>query len=413
MKRYFLYLIIYIAAGAITACSDSWNEKYDDAVFEGVLTPSLSVSTSNLEFSSQASSQQLEVTSNTRWTATSPDTTWLTLSAYQGKGNASITVSAKANTSTTQGRSGTIRVTNGISSYAISVTQTALAKKLDVNPKTVEFSSQGGSSTISVEANVEWTLTSSATWLKLSATQGKGNASITVTAEANTSTTQGRTATITLSSGSDMRKVEVSQAVMKEILKVTPQTLAYSFQGGSKSVTVEANVEWKIENVPSWLTVKKNAQGTGFTVEAQQNISTSSRQATFTVEGVTLNATIKVEQTGVNAPTIGALSVTGITKHEAVCQVKASSADIDITQYGICYSSTQSAPTKESGSVLSADGGGKSVDHAFTLTGLLSKTTYYVRPYVVTALGTQYGETVKFTTKVSTPNEGDNPTPED
>jgi hypothetical protein len=148
-------------------------------------------------------------------------------------------------------------------------------------------------------------------------------------------------------------------------------------------------------------------------VEAQQNISTSSRQATITITGVTLNATLKVEQTGVKAPTVATLSVTGVTKHEAVCQVKASSADIDITQYGVCYSSTQSVPTKENGTVRSADGGGKSIDHAFTLTDLHSKTTYYVRPYVVTALGTQYGETVKFTTKVSTPNEGDNPTPED
>ena len=50
---------------------------------------------------------------------------------------------------------------------------------------------------------------------------------------------------------------------------------------------------------------------------------------------------------------------------------------------------------------------------AFALTGLNSKTTYHLRAFITTALGTHYSEVVEFTTLASVPNEGDNGTPQE
>ena len=46
------------------------------------------------------------------------------------------------------------------------------------------------------------------------------------------------------------------------------------------------------------------------------------------------------------------------------------------------------------------------------MTNLKQNTIYYVRPYVITSLGTTYGETESFTTlKSNSPDDDDNPTP--
>ncbi len=324
MKKYFLYIFIYIAAGANLACSDSWNDKYLELAFEATSAATLSVNADVLEFPDHASSQQVEIRSNSRWTAVS-SANWLTLSSNYGNRDANLTVSAEVNTSTTQERTGNITISNGVKSFTVSVKQ--LAKQ--------------------------------------------------------------------------------------ESLEVSPLSLSYSFNGGQEAINVSANVSWTVISSASWLTVSKDAEGLSFSVTAAKNISTDSRQATITVKGISMNKSIEVMQTGVQAPSIDKLTILDITKHEATCRISANSHNIDITEYGICYSSMFQTPNQANADVLNQTGAWKNLSHDFRLTGLSSRTTYYVRPYIVTELGTLFGETVQFTTPASAPNEGDNGIPKD
>ena len=284
---------------------------------------------------------------------------------------------------------------------------------LNVSSEVLEFPETSSSQQLAVSTSNYWTAKCSASWLQLSSAMGKGDAVLTVSAEANPSTTQQRTATITISVGFESRTVHVTQATMAEILQVSTDQLSYSFWGNAYEVTVSSNVNWTVTSNAGWLTVSKHGDGKAFTVNAAQNLSTQQRQATVTVRGIGLSHAIPVIQGAVSAPTLTAPNTTEVTKHTAVCRFSFTSADLDVTEYGLCYSSTTNSPDKANAQVLGLPGGGRGGDPSITISGLTSKTTYYVRAYILTGLGIQYSETVQFTTPVSVPNEDDNQTPQD
>lgn len=291
--------------------------------------------------------------------------------------------------------------------------EAVVSPTLAVDSEELTFPHGASSTTLMVLSNSRWTASSSAGWLTLDYTQGSGNAGITVIAEANNSTTQVRTAVITISNSIDTRRVTVTQAPLDEELRVASTALPYTFEGGIHTVGVSSNVAWSVSSNAAWLKVAKNGEESLFTATAEPNISSNSRQAVITVKGTLLSLTIDVSQTGVQAPKVHKLNVTNITKHEADCHFNAYSNDIDITEFGICYSSLAQTPSQANADVTKQEGGGRNVAHVFGLKGLKSKTTYYVRPYIVTALGTLYGDTSQFTTPASVPGEDDNETPND
>ena len=284
---------------------------------------------------------------------------------------------------------------------------------LEVGQGELSYDEKSSSQPLTIMCQGAWKAVSSASWLTLSATQGWGDATIDVQVEANNNTVQARIATITVTNGIGSRIVNVTQNHLTELLHVVQVELVYGFQGGTDNVVVEANASWTVSSSASWLTVVRNQDQNSFTVTTQQNIGTENRQAVITVKGVTLSHSISVFQWGVQRPGVGSLSISGITKHTANCRMEASSADVEISEYGICYSSTASVPNVDNADVMKQGGGGHNVSHVFNLTGLRSKTTYYVRAYIVTPLGLLYGETIEFTTLVSAPEESDNGTPKE
>ncbi len=296
-----------------------------------------------------------------------------------------------------------------------------VAPTLSVGGESLDFTDAASTKELSISSNCPWTAKCDATWVTLSKPHGNGGGILSITVEANThvaarATTRAgerRTATITISNGIKSISVDVTQAFMTEALQVSPSTLTYTFAGGDNTIDVQANVTWTVSSNASWLTVKKNTEETAFVATASPNISTTARQATITVKGINKQATIAVTQAAPQAPTIATLTVTDINKHEAKCTFKVTSPDLDVTEYGICYSPTVQQPDESNAQVVKADNGGKGTSRVFGLYNLKSKTTYYLRPYVVTSLGRQYGQVVTFTTLISAPNEGDNETPKD
>ena len=332
-----LHLIIYIATAiACIGCSTSWDDQYDDTQFEASVQPSLSLSSESLEFSDEASSQQITITTESFWTA-STSASWLSLSKTQGKGSGSVTVSVSAN--------------NGAGATRASEALT--------------------------RANV----------------------------------TESRHAVVTFTNGNMTAHVNVTQAGMQELLEVSVSSLAYSYMGGSDNVRVQSNTSWSVSSDASWLAVAKNKEETGFTVSAEQNINTEGRQATIKVVGRGLSHSIYVSQEGIVVPSVTEPNASDVTKHSATCGFSYSSSTVDVTEYGVCYSSTTNIPDVQNATVQKEAGGGRNGSPKFTLSGLQSKTTYYVRAYVVTILGTYYSEVVSFTTPASVPNEDDNGTP--
>lgn len=202
----------------------------------------IEVNPAELEFTYAAAEKDITLTANVDWTA-SVDADWVTLSTTSGKSSTSaatikVTVSENAGKNN---RNAVISIEGGDApKVEIPVFQEAF-ESIVLDPTQIAFESAGGKETISVEANVDWTATSSASWLKIDKASGSRNvpATVTVTAEANAADAA-REATITFKGGTVAQEVvKVSQKGHK----ITVVTLM-SFKTDDPAYTDTHSPDW-------------------------------------------------------------------------------------------------------------------------------------------------------------------------
>jgi hypothetical protein len=255
----------------------------------------LTVSPASLTFTSGAGNQNISISSNVSWTASS-NQTWLTLSPASGSNNGTVTATAAPNTGTI--RTATVTITGGGITQTVSVTQAApAANTLTVSPSSLTYTSASGSQNISVTSNVSWTASSNQTWLTLSPASGTNNGTVTATATANTGAS--RTANVTITGGGITRTVSVTQsAPAANILTVSPSSLTYASASGSQNISVTSNVSWTASSNQSWLTLSPASGSNNGTVTATAtaNTGTSSRTATVTITGSGITQAVNVTQ---------------------------------------------------------------------------------------------------------------------
>lgn len=294
--------------------------------------------------------------------------------------------------------------------YANTPFEAVTSNSLAVSTNELTFPDIAEKQKLVITAQNFWSIQNSApAWLSLSADHGKGDATLTVFAQDNTA--EARNATIIVSNGLESYTIHVSQAALQEKLILSKSSLTFAYQGAAETIGVEANTVWAASSDVAWLKVTKNNENTAITVVAAPNISTESRQGIITIQSKGLSAKISVTQQGVKAPTVQKPTISNITKHSANCKFNYQSQDMDVIEYGVCYSSTNKVPTTANAEVTKQASTTKSGTPSMTLSGLKSKTTYYARSYITTALGTLYSEAISFTTLVSAPQEGDNGLP--
>ena len=155
----------------------------------------------SLTFEPTSSSQNISVTSNEEWTATSDDASWCTVSPSLGNNNGSLSVTVTENTSPTQRNTIiTIIGKNSDDVINVAITQKAVTLHTSVSSDPLYFEADAAESshTITVISNEEWTATSDDTsWCTVTPASGSGGGTVTVKAMENTSNSQ-RTATITI-----------------------------------------------------------------------------------------------------------------------------------------------------------------------------------------------------------------------
>jgi len=160
--------------GKIT--SRNYYHYYNDTSSD---TPYLNTSPTSMSFCSGASSSSLSITSNTSWAITD-NATWLSVNTTSGTGNATITVSATANTSAARNATITITYAGGLTK-TLSISQAAgTTSTLLVSPLIINYGSIAPLVTVTVTSNTSWTVTKSDSWITISATSGTGNGTITV-----------------------------------------------------------------------------------------------------------------------------------------------------------------------------------------------------------------------------------------
>lgn len=280
---------------------------------------------------------------------------------------------------------------------------------INVTPN-VELLADGQTQDIQVSANCQWTVTKSAdaSWLTISPTSGSNSQTITVTAQRNSSTSS-RSAVITISGSTRKSTVTITQSGQAAQLTVDKSSMAFTSTGGSESFSITSNGSWTI-TAPEWCTLSQQ-NGTGnatITVKVSANSTVSVLSGNITVSVNGGSSTIAVSQSVANAPTVTELSVTNVTSTTADCSFTVSS-ELPLSSCGICYSTIQSTPTINDSMVVSPATSPGSV--SISLSSLSPNSSYYIRAYATSAVGTSYSNVVTISTSKQKPGEGDNPTP--
>ncbi len=133
-------------------------------------TAAVTVDPATVSVPENGASRTLAITSSGIWAAISLDS-WITLGQpAAASGNGTLSFSALANSST-QGRSGSIRV-NGVT---ITVTQPGA---LTINPSSTSMIAAGGQGSFNVSSTAGWSVTSNSVWITVTANAGSGNGTV-------------------------------------------------------------------------------------------------------------------------------------------------------------------------------------------------------------------------------------------
>ena len=176
----------------------------------------------------------------------------------------------------------------------VTFTQSGVVCSFAVTPPSVSVPPEGSSTnvTVTAPAGCDWTATSNAAWLTITAgTSGSGDGTATVTAAPNT-VPQSRSGTVTVAG----ETVTFAQDGISCSFAVDPVSAAVPAGGSSSvvAVTATAGCGWTATSNASWLTITAGASGFGggtVSVTVTANTSFEARTGTLTVAGQTVTFT--------------------------------------------------------------------------------------------------------------------------
>ena len=246
-------------------------------------------------------SSTLTFTANRNWTVTVSDS-WVSVSPSSGAASdGSITVSVSCNPNTTfEDRTATITIRMEEFTQTVNVFQPA-NKGIVLPTKSFNLASGERSIEVEVQANVEYSVSVSADWIKQTGTRGLVSRKLVFSVEENSSNNdrEGRI-TIKVQDGNIPDQViSVSQAG-KDALIVKDTIFDMPYGGGEVEVKVEANVEFEVKPDSDWIHyVQTRAMSTSTVcLSVDENPTYNSREGKVKIEqkGGSLSHTVIIRQ---------------------------------------------------------------------------------------------------------------------
>jgi hypothetical protein len=247
----------------------------------------------------------LTINNTCDWSASSSDG-WVTFtSPSSGRGSATIGLQAAANTGAA--RAATITIAQQlvvISQQAAAATPTCTYSVAPAS-RVVGAAGGRGTFTISTSPGCAWTASKDADWVTLSRTSGTGTAEVSYTHTTNTAQ-QTRNATITAQGRTHVIRQEAAAPPPPPACtySIEPATRNIGASGGSQTFTITTNrndCQWSASSDSVWASLgRTTGSGTAeITYTVQANSGTSSRTATFSLQG---GQTHRVTQDATPAP---------------------------------------------------------------------------------------------------------------
>ena len=214
------------------------------------------------------------------------------------------TFTAEANTST-EAREGVIVFCNDNNECVpVTVKQAGASTTLSVSPAELTFTAKPESKSFSVSSNTDWSVASSADWVKIGTTSGSGNAQVTASAEENTATTQ-RTATITLKTtdGKATATIKVTQNPADVVFSIDIKEFSIDAKGEEITIKIKHNTAYSVKSMPDWVnqtnkTVSGDTDNISFAVQHNPGYK---RQGEIIFNGDGIYGTVTIKQFGSKA----------------------------------------------------------------------------------------------------------------
>ena len=270
---------------------------------------------SSIELKADGSSTSISFTANRDWTVSTSDS-WVSVSPSSGSASdGPISVSVSCNPNTTY-EDRTVTVTIRMEEFTQVVTVFQPANKGIVLPtQSYNLASGARSIEVEVQANVEYSVSVSADWIKQTGTRGLVSRKLVFSVEENTSNNdrEGRITIKALEGIIPDQVISVSQAG-KDAIIVKDTSFDMPYGGGAVEVKVEANVEFEVKPGSDWIHyVQTRAMSTSTVcLSVDENLTYSSREGKVEIvqKGGPLSHTVKIKQAG-------RIAVTGIVLSSA------------------------------------------------------------------------------------------------
>lgn len=207
------------------------------------------------EIEAQGGSIEVELKSNGEWTI-DPVADWVTVSPMSGNGDATLTLTADANTG--ESRSTEIKAVTKDNSAVLSLTQKAPQYYISVTPNEIQSGMEGGEFAVEVSANIDWTI-ESPQWVTCSMMEGSNNAMVTLTiAPIGGDFSTNRVGDVVFGNGTVSDMIHVVQAVEPvNPIEVNPNRLQFVCTGETLTVNVLCEEPWTATTMLDWITLSQ------------------------------------------------------------------------------------------------------------------------------------------------------------
>lgn len=204
-------------------------------------------------------------------------------SAISGATSASYSVSSASNA---DAGSYYCELSNGCGSVNTNTATVTVNEpgSLVLAPTSFDAPASAGSTTVALTSNVNWSVSSVASWYSVSPMNGSGDATLTINYNENTSTSS-RTDDFTVSGEGESATFTLNQEGATPVLNIDPTSITVSANAGNTSFGITSNESWSIETSDPEVTATPSS-GSG-----NQTINVS-YPAINTIAGTTYTVTV-------------------------------------------------------------------------------------------------------------------------
>lgn len=294
-KTAYLYLLVFIATISLLSCSETtpYGEQLKQKFYLKADKKSISLNGKEPVTLSISAPEDLS------WFF-SDYPSWIDIDIYDywQWGNAQLTISANEENPQSTSRQGVIQFWGDKFDLWTSVTINQEGTYLKTNQESIEFSVEGGSETIIIDANAVWEINYLPWWISCNEMKGdQGKTSIEITSYVNnTATSKEDEIIFRTKNGVASSKIIVKQPEVK--LAINQNSFTFTPSKGEASVNISSNTTWNAYSYDSWCSVSPSS-GKGddkLTIEVSPNTSDYTRSTTIVVSSGSVSRSITITQ---------------------------------------------------------------------------------------------------------------------